>query len=413
MSNSNGKITAPVSIESDIVPVLGETTYSLENLCRSNKINKWSYIKPIQDSNPVECSFTSQKYKDSLAAVYYYTPGVAPNTADYTYRMPTSNFRALDFNGYDHKSYAALCDVAGILPANIDFDNCGYDIPITIDSGGLWQKLATPADSGILWDNALILVCTKGSSTRVFRTYKYGWQNNKVRLYLGDSLNVNQKAYDYFFPMDIASWNVSIFAVAIPRNHPDKTDEFIEITNSANNYQLYPLTIYAGKTYNPLKSGIKISNPKPRTRWEVSAYDVGNQTDGTYIPNDALIGGDLMGIRADGGGVDLWYEPNGIPFQDFLNSPLGEAMGGIVAHGAIPTTGVYTKMKGNLNIYYYEFRSGGLTRPVIVSYGSGGVVTWLSRSVNIKFDNLPMGTGSTYNAMTASFYFVDPDFRPQ
>lgn len=411
MSNSNGKITAPVSIESDIVPVLGETTYSLENLCRSSKINKWSYIKPIQDSNPVECSFTSQKYKDSLAAVYYYAPGVAPNTADYTYRMPASKFRTLDFNGYDHKSYAALCDVAGVLPANIDFDNCGYDIPITIDSGGLWQKLATPADSGILWDNALILVCTKGSSTRVFRTYKYGWQNNKVRLYLGDSLNVNQKAYDYFFPMDIASWNVSIFAVVIPRNHPDKTDEFIEITNSANNYQLYPLTIYAGKTYNPLKSGIKISNPKPRTRWAVRISEDSNYRN-EYIPEDCKMTGNLMAIRPNGAGYDLWNEIGGITYSEW-KSATGDNRGGTIAQGSILIGSEFVKMQGALEIFYYKFPGQSTaTRPRITNYGANGVIAWGSNSVSITFNPLPMGTGTTYNEIFAAFYFVDPNTEP-
>lgn len=98
MSNSNGKITAPVSIENDIVPVLGETTYSLENLCRSNKINKWSYIKPIQDSNPVygangviawgsnsvSITFnplpmgTGTTYNEIFAAFYFVDPNTEP-----------------------------------------------------------------------------------------------------------------------------------------------------------------------------------------------------------------------------------------------------------------------------------------------------------------------------------------------
>lgn len=57
MSNSGGKIKAPVSIEGDVMPVLGETTTDLQALCTSSKINKWSYIKPIQDPALSECSF--------------------------------------------------------------------------------------------------------------------------------------------------------------------------------------------------------------------------------------------------------------------------------------------------------------------------------------------------------------------
>lgn len=410
MSNSNGKITAPVSIESDIVPVLGETTYKLEDLCRSSKINKWSYIKPIQDSNPVECSFSIAKYKESISRVFVYAPSSTINSADYAYLPPHSNFRATDFNGYDHNSFAAKCDVAGALPSNIDFDNCYYNIPIELGSGDLWSNLlvSTPRDR---WENALLLVCKKGNITHTYRTYRFNRYENKVVLSLGGPEYTDKSAYEKFKAIGIADYTVDIMAIAIPQTHPDKTDGFIEITNSTN-YQVYPLTNMGGRIWNPLKKGIRISNPKPRTFWEVSAYDLGNQTDGTYIPDDALIGGDLMGIRADGGGIDLWYEPNGIPFSEFIKGP-GSGIGGIVAQGSVVTTGVYTKMKGNLNIYYYQFRSGGLTRPVIVSHGTGGVVSWLSRNVNIKFDNLSMGTGGTTNSITASFYFVDPDFRPQ
>lgn len=410
MSNSGGIIRAPVSLENDVVPVLQAGTYSLEALCKHPNVNKWSYIKPIQDPALSECSFSIAKYKNSISRVFVYCPNSTINSADYTYLPPSSNFRLLDFNGYNHNSFAAKCDVAGVLPTNIDFDNCRYTIPIELGPGDLWSDLlvSTPGDR---WENALLLVCKKGNITHTYRTDRFNRYDNKVMLILGDPTYTNKSAYEKFKAIGIADYIVDIMAIAIPQTHPDKTQGFVEITNSTN-YQVYPLTNISGRIWNPLKKGIRISNPKPRTFWEVSAYDLGNQTDGTYIPNDALIGGDLMGIRADGGGVDLWYEPNGIPFQDFINSPWGQGIGGIIVRGSVLTTGVYTKMKGNLNIYYYQFRSGGLTRPVIVSYGAGGVVNWLSKNVNIKFDNMTMGTGDTSNNMTASFYFIDPDFRP-
>lgn len=410
MSNSGGKIKAPVSIEGDVMPVLGETTTDLQALCTSSKINKWSYIKPIQDPALSECSFSIKKYKESISRVFVYCPNSTINSADYTYLPPHSNFRLLDFDGYNHNSFAAKCDVAGVLPSNIDFDNCIYNIPIELGAGDLWSDLlvSTPGDR---WENALLLVCKKGNYTHTYRTERFNRYNNNVILSLGSPEHTDQSAYKHFKSIGIADYTVDIMAIAIPETHPDKANGFIEITD-VTNYQVYPLTNINGKIWNPLKKGVRISNPKPRTFWEVSAYDAGNQTDGTYIPEDALIGGDLMGIRADGGGVDLWYEPNGIPFKDFINSPWGHGIGGIIARGSVLTTGIYTKMKGNLNIYYYEFNSGDRVRPVIISYGAGGVVNWLSRNVNIKFDNLTMGTGDSVNAMTASFYFVDPNFRP-
>lgn len=45
MSVSNGKITAPVSIE-DVKIVLGESSNDLANLCKSSKINMWAKYKP-------------------------------------------------------------------------------------------------------------------------------------------------------------------------------------------------------------------------------------------------------------------------------------------------------------------------------------------------------------------------------
>ena len=61
MSNSGGIIRAPVSLENDVVPVLQAGTYSLEALCKHPNVNKWSYIKPIQDPALSECSFSIAK----------------------------------------------------------------------------------------------------------------------------------------------------------------------------------------------------------------------------------------------------------------------------------------------------------------------------------------------------------------
>lgn len=409
MTVQGSKLVKPISVDSDIPRILGISSKDVGTQQMSNAINKFSYYKPVNSPEKGVLTMTDDLFRASLTPVYYYAVGESPANADWKYTKYQGPFRVLDFDGYDHGQYLIAVDIAGTLPSNIEFDNCRYAASIELGPGNLWPKILN-LPAGVYYDWALILVCTKGGVRKVYRTGKEGWQTWSVGLFLGAPDYVNKSAYDKFKAIGIADYTVDIFAVVIPRNHPDKTDGFIELTGSAN-YMLLPQTTLNGKIYNPIKKGIRISNPKPRTFWEVSAYDLGNQTDGTYIPTDALIGGDLMGIRADGGGVDLWYEPNGIPFSEFIKGP-GSGIGGVVASGSVVSSGVYTKMKGNLNIYYYEFRSGGLTRPVIVSYGAGGVVTEYSRNVNIKFDNLSMGTGGTTNSMTVSFYFVDPDFRP-
>lgn len=53
MSNSGGKITAPVSIE-DVRTVLGVSSYDLGTLCKSEKINMWAKYKPVRYNKMAE-----------------------------------------------------------------------------------------------------------------------------------------------------------------------------------------------------------------------------------------------------------------------------------------------------------------------------------------------------------------------
>ena len=54
MGHSNGKITAPVGLDSDVYPTLGigptSDGYELEYACANThgKINKWSKKKPVR-----------------------------------------------------------------------------------------------------------------------------------------------------------------------------------------------------------------------------------------------------------------------------------------------------------------------------------------------------------------------------
>ena len=51
MANSNGVISAPVSIY-DVQRVLGDSSTDLGTLCRSSKINKWAKYKPVSIDSP-------------------------------------------------------------------------------------------------------------------------------------------------------------------------------------------------------------------------------------------------------------------------------------------------------------------------------------------------------------------------
>lgn len=72
MSISNGKITAPVSIE-DVKSILGESSNDLATLCKSDKINKWSKNKPIKHNclfKPTEAQKKEANY--GISNIPYY-----------------------------------------------------------------------------------------------------------------------------------------------------------------------------------------------------------------------------------------------------------------------------------------------------------------------------------------------------
>ena len=96
MGHSNGKITAPVGLDSDVYPTLGigatSNGYDLGYACLSEKINMWSYIKPKEASSP---SFDNASL-----------PGIVYDSVNkrLVYDKPKTWFRLTDFNGYDHKA---------------------------------------------------------------------------------------------------------------------------------------------------------------------------------------------------------------------------------------------------------------------------------------------------------------------
>lgn len=412
MSNSGGKITAPVSIEGDIMPVLGETTTDLQALCTSSKINRWSYIKPIEDPALSEQEFSIAKYKKSLARVFIRAPKGTIPSADYEYRTrPLRNFRALDFNGYNHNSFAAKCDVVNSIPSNIDFDNCRYTVPIEISPEGLWEDLllTTPGDR---WDNALLLVCKKGSTVRTFRTSKENRYSNGILLYFGDSMNVNRAAYNKFKAMGIADWTVDIVAVAIPQDHSDKADGFIEIT-STTDYQVYPLTTIAGRTWNPLKKGVRISNPKPRSFWSVGINEQGTYRN-EYIPEDCIMGGYLIAFKTNTTGDYLWNERGASTYTYAeWKRATGDNRGGTIAHGQILVGGSgYKYLEGEIYINYYKFPGQSTaTRPIIVQTGTNAKIQWGATQVTIRSENMGVHESNIDNNIFVAFYFVDPNER--
>lgn len=141
MSNSNGKITAPVSI-ADVQKVLGKSSNDVGTLCTSDNVNKWSKSKPYNISSlgplvdaekkgtpaqnaegifyGLKASSTATDLSNLHNATYEYV-GVPKGGAD-------SPYRPSDFAGYDHN---AVPTINGTIPDEAYY-NVSKDFMCTI-----------------------------------------------------------------------------------------------------------------------------------------------------------------------------------------------------------------------------------------------------------------------------------------
>lgn len=128
MSYAGGIIHAPVSID-DVVAVLGENTYNLDELCHSAKINKWAKYKPTKGFSYVpltEAQFRGTTTAQNNGIIYglrvtnFNSFNVqALDECDYSYARVFENLklsndltlkgsddwaRLTDFDGYDHNA---------------------------------------------------------------------------------------------------------------------------------------------------------------------------------------------------------------------------------------------------------------------------------------------------------------------
>lgn len=140
MGTSNGKITAPVSIE-DVSSTLGVGNYDLGYLCANShgKINPWARYKPVVYSKmaPTATEKWWQANDGNCGIVpkniTHYSDSV--NWADgsmngWRYMAPTgkdfSPFRLLDFDGYNHKAEAPLFGFSVPTSISNQFPNSGF-----------------------------------------------------------------------------------------------------------------------------------------------------------------------------------------------------------------------------------------------------------------------------------------------
>lgn len=148
MPNSNGNITAPVSIF-DVRQVLGVNSLDVGTLCRSANINKWSKYKPVVknliDTVTGQMNMTTKAWLGTATwwkgtsgtcgfgsvSVLIDTPSnIAYNSINsggmWNYQNPTggqnSPYRLTDFAGYNHR---AVCPFAIVPPASFGVGAAG------------------------------------------------------------------------------------------------------------------------------------------------------------------------------------------------------------------------------------------------------------------------------------------------
>lgn len=110
MAHSNGRITAPIGIDSDIGPVLGVASTDLGTLCLSDRVNKWSKYKPVVGGlagSQIKDIYTNSNCSlriPTATSIQACVNLAEANNYDWAYIKPDTWYRALDFEGYNHNA---------------------------------------------------------------------------------------------------------------------------------------------------------------------------------------------------------------------------------------------------------------------------------------------------------------------
>lgn len=185
MANSDGIITAPVGIDTDIAPVLGLYNYNLGYICANThgQIKPWARYKPVKynSSSPADgekwwkavdgdCGITIKQIANYKDSVNYADGGMN----GWVYSPPTDNdnfpYRVLDFDGYNHNAKPPIHDFTVPATATNKFSSSSFTASCAI--------MATSVEGGntlSLDDFATLrgcyfgVYCVKQGSTTVSR----------------------------------------------------------------------------------------------------------------------------------------------------------------------------------------------------------------------------------------------------
>lgn len=177
MSVSNGKITAPVSID-DVKSVLGYGSNDLASLCTYEGINMWAKYKPVDSDNAFLDINTGWKGKRNDCNINYpkatsiYDIKGYYSQADngFTHRTASAPYRLGDFRGYNHNARSEYLRISTTSPSTEDAVSisAAYNLQ-SVDSD--WISMKDLLDDGnITYHFGVLLYNNNGDKLQYMRT---------------------------------------------------------------------------------------------------------------------------------------------------------------------------------------------------------------------------------------------------
>lgn len=177
MSVSNGKITAPVSID-DVKSVLGYGSNDLASLCTYEGINMWAKYKPVDSDNAFLDINTGWKGKRNDCNINYpkatsiYDIKGYYSQADngFTYRTASAPYRLGDFRGYNHNARSEYLGISTTSPSAEDAVSisAAYNLQ-SVDSDWISMKDLLN-DGNITYHFGVLLYNNNGNKLQYMRT---------------------------------------------------------------------------------------------------------------------------------------------------------------------------------------------------------------------------------------------------
>lgn len=177
MSVSNGKITAPVSID-DVRSVLGYGSNDLASLCTYEGINMWAKYKPVDSDNAFldintgwkgkrnDCNINYPKATSIYDIKGYYSQA----NNGFTHRTASAPYRLGDFRGYNHNARSEYLGIGTTSPSaeNAVSISAAYNLQ-SVDSDWISMKDLLN-DGNITYHFGVLLYNNNGNKLQYMRT---------------------------------------------------------------------------------------------------------------------------------------------------------------------------------------------------------------------------------------------------